>query len=171
MWLIHTQKLENHNSCEKATPKRLSVHSAIIVMETKHKILASLSSELEISNTLCFAALAQLVNTAHFSLVDCPNDISHMKINHRCNPVGALRIHSGREPNVLSCSSFLMGLACFPTLSFWLSLPDIISAKIKPFLLTSGATYDISSKLSSQQSISTPLHHILFTLSFISNRQ
>lgn len=171
MWLIYTQKLINHNCCEEATPKRLSAHSAVIVMETKHKISASSSSELEISNTLRFAALAQLVNTARFSLVDCPNDIPHMKINHRSNPVGALRIHSGREPNAHSCSSFLLGLACFPILSFRLLLPDKRSAKTKLFLLTSGATCYISSKLLSRQSISTPLHRILFTFSFISNHQ
>lgn len=89
MWLIHMKKTKTSDSCEEATTERPSAHCAVITIETKHKILASLPSELEISNTLSFKASAQLVNIARFSLVYRPKWYPQYEINHKSDLVGA----------------------------------------------------------------------------------
>lgn len=86
------KKIKNSDSSEEATTERPSAHRAVITIETKHKILASLPSRLEISDTLSFKASAQLVNIARFSLVYCPKWYPQYEINHKSDLVGALWI-------------------------------------------------------------------------------
>lgn len=171
------RKIKNSDSCEEATTERPSTHRAVITIETKHKILASLPSRLEISNTLSFKASAQLVNIARFSLVYRPKWYPQYEINHVWPCGSSLNsVVNGAQQGesdacfFFPCSSFLPRLACFPILFFWLLLPDTKSENIKPLILTSGAMlYYLCSKLLCRQSTSVSFHHTFFNLYLISH--